>query len=845
MKIFTFSLFLMLGMSFFLSCSKKSLPVQERQSGAGIAMDAWAGMRSYPDGRLYSSRIASAHSVRQEQATSRGEGNEANWRGLGPKNIGGRTLCLAFHPTDPDIMFAGSASGGLWKTTTAGVGYVAWEYVPTGFPVLGVGAIAIDPVDPDIMYIGTGEVYNYQNVGTGFGVRVNRGTYGIGILKTTDGGATWTKSLDWSYSELRGVQRLQINPLNHNTIFAATTEGLYRSYDAGDSWSVVSNIPMAVDIEIHPGDTNTVYITHGSYSNIVNGIYRSVDGGSTFVELTNGLPANYTGKALLGRSFSNPDIIYASIANFDAQVGLYKTTNGGDSWSLINSSDIATYQGWFAHDVVVKPDDPNTILFCGVDGYKSTDGGLSLEQKSYWYNWDFGQTPVGGPEGPSDYVHADIHAVYYHPADDNVVFAVTDGGIFYSGDNGESWEGRNGSYQTQQFYANFSNSSQDSLFAIGGMQDNATAMYVGDDSWIRVIGGDGMSTAIDPTDDNIVYGSTQYLGMRRSDNHGQSFPSIQPPGAASETRSFNGPYELAPSAHNTIYAGGQRLYVSQNGGSNWVQASAQMVDNGNPLLTIAVSPTDPDVLYVSTIPAVSPPSHIFKSTNGGINWTIVNGLPDRICMDIVFHPLDEQTVYTIFSGFNTHHVYKSSDGGVTWAAKDEGLPDIPHNTLVIDPLFPEELYVGNDLGVYFSPDGGDTWEAYSDGLPDAVLAMHLSISPVNRKLRLASHGNGVYEGDLVEGTFVGIPEIGSGIKVNVFPNPVSEELSINIISQIPATAEIELLDVNGRIVAAQHSKPVIAGQTVLTFDMTVLPAGTYFYSVLIAGEKYFGKVSKE
>ena len=170
----------------------------ERLSGAAQSLDFWALARSYPHGHIYSKNLTQAYEWRKMTTAVRSGGIEADWEPLGPKNIGGRTLCLAFHPDDPEVIFAGSASGGLWKTETGGVGAEAWSYVPTGFPVLGVGAIAIDPAHPEVLYIGTGEVYNYTAAMPGLVDRLTRGTYGIGILKSTDGGQSWSKSLDWS-----------------------------------------------------------------------------------------------------------------------------------------------------------------------------------------------------------------------------------------------------------------------------------------------------------------------------------------------------------------------------------------------------------------------------------------------------------------------------------------------------------------------------------------------------------------------------------------------------------------------------------------------------------------------
>ncbi|MBL0341744.1 MAG: hypothetical protein IPP71_12870 [Bacteroidetes bacterium] len=222
---------------------------------------------------------------------------QGSWTALGPMNFGGRTLSLCFNPQNPNTIFAGSAAGGLWKSTSSGTGAAAWSQVETGFPVLGVAAIAINPLDTNEIYVGTGEVYNDQNTGTGFAVRTTRGTYGIGILKSADGGLTWSKSLDWQFDELKGVQDIIINPLNPSTVFAATTEGTYRSFNSGQTWQLVQNSRMATDLLMIPGDTSIVFLAAGNSFSLNPGIYRSANGGSTFVKITNGLPATYSGKS--------------------------------------------------------------------------------------------------------------------------------------------------------------------------------------------------------------------------------------------------------------------------------------------------------------------------------------------------------------------------------------------------------------------------------------------------------------------------------------------------------------------------------------------------------------------
>ncbi len=219
------------------------------------------------------------------------------WKTIGPHNKGGRTNAIAFNPQNPNTMYLGSASGGLWRSYSGGVD--GWHYVSTGFPILGVSTIAIESNDSNIIYIGTGEVYNFDAAGTGAAYRSTRGTYGMGILKTTDGGGTWTKSLDWSYQEQKGIWAVKINPLNPNTVWAATTEGTYRSYDAGTTWNQVHDVVMVMDLVINPVDTNIVITGNGNFASAGFGIYRTSDGGNSWTHITTGLPTFYEGKIQL------------------------------------------------------------------------------------------------------------------------------------------------------------------------------------------------------------------------------------------------------------------------------------------------------------------------------------------------------------------------------------------------------------------------------------------------------------------------------------------------------------------------------------------------------------------
>jgi hypothetical protein len=323
-QFFYSSIILLMAISAFVvniedSSSRKVGPTKERvrTSGAMEALDFWSTSRAYPNRVIpdVGHYAAFEHSQQYLQGEVDHPASVEPWRPIGPHNIGGRTISIAFNPLNPNTVYAGSAGGGLWRSYAGGVGIDAWDYVSTGFPVLGVNSIAVAPNDSNIIYIGTGEVYGYQNSIGGLTIRTTRGSYGIGILKTTDAGLTWSKSLDWAYNQTRGVQAIRINPLNPNAVWAATTEGTYKSLDAGLTWTQVHNVIMANDLAINPLDTNIVFAACGNLGSLGHGIYRTTDGGATWLQLTAGLPATFGGKAQLAIYQSSPNMIFASIGN--------------------------------------------------------------------------------------------------------------------------------------------------------------------------------------------------------------------------------------------------------------------------------------------------------------------------------------------------------------------------------------------------------------------------------------------------------------------------------------------------------------------------------------------------
>jgi len=740
-----------------------------RRSGALEALQQFTFARAYPNEDIPRAASFAAFEFTRKNL-SRARLHKSNvldeWQSIGPHNRGGRTLALAFNPQNSNTIYAGSASGGLWRSFTAGRGALAWGRVPTGFPVLAVSSIAFAPNDSSTIYIGTGEVYNVQGAQPGQVNRATRGFYGIGILKSTDGGASWSPSLDWSYEQQRGVWAVKINPLNRNTVWAATTVGTYKSTDAGATWRLAHPVSLAMDLVIHPTDTNTVLVSCGNFTSTGYGLYRTTNGGTTWQKTAQGLPSSYNGKTMLALSPSNPSTIYASIGNgFTPGVNnfswLARSTDAGASWQVLSTQDYSQWQGWFAHDVAVNPSNPNEVFAIGINAWKSTNGGITLAQKSFSQPFS-GQVPPGGPEGLPQYVHVDQHDLLYHPTNHNIIYFACDGGVFRTRDGGETFEGCNGGYQTTQFYNGFASSQNDSNLAIGGLQDNNTVIYKGTVAWsLGNIGGDGGWAAIDPTNDNVLYGTSQVLNLNKSLTGGRSWFNISPPDNNRITI-FEAPFVVGFDNPSIIYAGRDLIYKSVNGGTQWTTTNGAIPLDGNPAVAMAISQQNNNVVYVATAPLISSPPRVFRTRDGGNTWQSISAqLPNRVPTDLAVDPNDDRNVYITYSGFGTSHVFKSNNSGDTWQDIGIGLPDLPTNAVIVDPLYPNHVYVGADLGVYASTDGGNTWRDFNEGVRDALLVFDLSISSSNRKLRAVTHGNGVYERSLLPGVISGVesPEV--------------------------------------------------------------------------------------
>ena len=682
------------------------------------------GQRAYPFDDI--PQTATMDAWQQKQATRNRSTLDESWSQIGPTNMAGRMLCLAWHPTNTSIIYAGAASGGLWKTTNGGSN---WFSLTDDLPSLAVGSVALEPGNPNTIYIGTGEgSFNIDAV------------FGAGVFKSTDGGSTWnTTGLSWTQSQGRAINKIVIDPTNTQIVYAASNRssggGIYKSTNGGTSWSLYHTGDVK-DLVIHPTNASVLYCAVGyPWGNAENGIFKSTDSGVTWTRFSTGLPsATSMGRMTLSISPTNPLVIYVGISQIISSgaglYGIYKTTDGGSNWTLqATSPNMYSGQGWYNIVCAVDPSNPAIVYSSGLDCYKSTDSGVTWTRKSIW----------SYPSSHSSYAHADHHALAFMPGTPTTIIIGTDGGLSKSTNGGDTWSNLNNGLATYQFYA-MGNDLLSPSVCYGGTQDCGTNKYSGSTSWTLVNGGDGGYCNVDFTNSNIVYSEIQQGTHYKSTNAGSSWSQIQ--SGISGAGGWVTPVAMDPTNANKLYTGTNIVYQTTNGGTLWTAISTAL--SGTDLSTIAVAPSSPSTIYVG----YSSGGAVYKTTNTGVNWTSIGysnaGFPNRCVTRIAVHPTDANILYVTVSGYGTGHVFKSTNGGTSWTNISTGLPDLPCNAFAIDPGNTSNLYVGNDLGVYASTDAGASWNDYSTGLPNVVVD-DMAFHPTTGTLRVATHGRGMWE----------------------------------------------------------------------------------------------------
>jgi photosystem II stability/assembly factor-like uncharacterized protein len=699
------------------------------------------------------------------------------WEGLLPPEevkealVTGRVTAIVTDPSDPNsnTIYVGTALGGVWKTTDGGRN---WFPTSDDTDSMAIGTLVMDPVNNDVLYAGTGE-----------GNFSGDSYYGLGVLKTIDGGKKWLSCGDQQRELFFNSRfcRLVISPEVTTTLFAAvrssentsTAAGIFRSVDGGITWkrldkdlpSITNNVG-ATDIVLDPNKNSKV--AYASFYGI--GVYKTDD---IYAEdpswILQDLKDLSPGRICLAISPSSPNIVYV-LANDKPQRDkedyvnqFYRTTDAGNSWDKIKipiSKGTSAWkegtiggQGDYNLNVAVDPKSPDIVYLSGVSLWKAILNSATNE----WIFTDIGKA-----------IHPDNHALAFDPKNPFVIYAGNDGGIYKSIDGGETWNDtiNEGLCITQFEFMDQHPSSDAVIFA--GTQDNGTLQFRNNSVFYSADGGDGGFVSIDPSDPHNVIHQYIQTSLFHSRQAGQkdSWISIAPP-IGNYPTGFYAPFALDKENPKNIAFGAKDaiIFDKNQGLDGWRTSQGELdyvqLPNMDPDYVTALNYVSSYLLYVGT-----DHGKIFRITKSGDRWNdpieirAPDALPDRWIWDIASYPKKDDTIVVVMSGYlqdllGGSHVWRgtiSEEGTTTWddiaPRNDKGeIIDIPVNSVVIDEdeKNPDNIYIGTDIGVFKTTDNGNNWKYFNEGLPKcAVYDMRLIYKP-QKLLRLVTHGRGMWE----------------------------------------------------------------------------------------------------
>ncbi len=708
------------------------------------------------------------------------------WREIGPAVVGGRVSDLAIDETDTRIIYVGTATSGLWKSTNHGT---TWEPIFTDQSTSSIGDVTLAPSNPDVVWVGTGEPQNRQS-----------SPWGEGVFKSMDGGRTWVQK---GLEETRHISRIQVHPRDPDVAYVAAVgnlwkespeRGVYKTIDGGDTWQLVLYLDSntgAIDLAMDPSDPNTLFAAMYARRRTAwgfngggqgSGLYRTVDGGANWTRLEQGLPEGELGRIGLDIYRRDGNLVFATVEARGGQTGVYGSTDGGDTWEMLSSTNP---RPMYFSQIRVDPNDPQRIYVGGQNLMRSDDGGETF-------------TPDGARN-----VHLDHHALWIDPSDSNHLLLGSDGGVATSFDRSETWRFYNNLPISQFYEIGFDTRSP--YWVCGGLQDNGAwcgptntldSQGIRNADWQNVGGGDGFYVRIDPTDPTVVYAESQNGSIRRLDTDTGERASIRPtprfeldegsipkkeypsdvdPDAEARQYRFNWNTPMVVSVHDpsTIYVGSQMLLKSTDRGLNWTQISPDLtfdidrsqlaimdvlpsdsmlarhdgVSYYSTLTALAESPLNPNVLYTG-----SDDGRIMGTQDGGVTWLDltddVGDLPDNTYVSrIVASNAEEGRVYATFDGHYSGdfapYVYVSDNYGDRWRSITSGLPQTSVNVLTEHPDEGNLLFLGNEVGVFVSLDGGDRWTPLMNGLP-TVPVDDIRVHPGYGDLLIGTHGRGIW-----------------------------------------------------------------------------------------------------
>jgi photosystem II stability/assembly factor-like uncharacterized protein len=690
------------------------------------------------------------------------------WRSIGPAFNSGRVVDFAVDPQAHNIIFAATASGGLWKTINSGT---TWEPVFDKEKSYSIGCVTLDPANSSVVWVGTGENNSQRSV-----------AFGDGVYKSLDGGQNW-KNVGLDASEHIGM--IVVDPRDSNVVYVAAQgplwaaggdRGVYKTTDGGATWErvlFISDDTGANEVHLDPRDPDVVYAS--SYQRrrhvytLVNGgpesaIYKSTDAGATWRKLTEGLPKVDMGKIGLDISPADPDVLYAVIEAQRDKGGFFRSTDRGESWSKM--SDYVSGSPQYYNEIFADPHDVDRVYAMDTFMQITLDGGKTFKR-------------VGEKKK-----HVDNHALWIDPDNTDHLLIGCDGGIYETWDRGATYRFFE-NLPITQFYRVSVDNSKPFYYVYGGTQDNNSlggpsrtlfSSGISNEDWFVTVGGDGYETVVDPTDPDTVYSQWQYGGLVRYDRASGESVDIQPqeaPGEAADRWNWDSPLMISPHLHTRLYFASQRLYRSDDRGNSWTAVSPdlsraidpntlpvfgkiQSIDavaknmstsNYGNIVSLTESPLVEGLIYVGTDDGL-----IQVTENGGTDWRAVDEVPGVPRMTYVSRLeaslYDKDTVYATFNnkkrGDFKPYVFVSRDRGATWTSISGDLPDREIAYAVMqDHVKPELLFVGTEFGVYFTLNEGINWIKLKGKLP-TIQVRDIDIHRGENDVVLATFGRGFY-----------------------------------------------------------------------------------------------------
>jgi photosystem II stability/assembly factor-like uncharacterized protein len=651
------------------------------------------------------------------------------WAPIGPE-IGGRMTCAVHHPTAPERLWAGAAGGGVWQSMDAGM---HWQALWHDQPSLNIGALALDLRDPDIIYCGTGEA----------NLSVDSHP-GVGLYRSLNAGQSWQLLAAAGAVGLpRRIGTVAIDPVNPSHLLLGGVAhrdggatGLFESTDGGATWAHVplagANPYRCHDIRIHPATPRVIYVTISAFG-MNNGIWRSIDGGTSWHQLSDGLPSpDRIGRTSLAIAPSDPDVLYAQMSPPGPStpvLGVFRSADRGDSWQSIGGRHFASErQMSYNNAIVVHPGDADHVLCGGVDLHLTTNGGQRWKQVTHW----------DADRGAADYAHADHHALLMPEAQPGWVYALNDGGVDFSRDGGATWENRSQGLATNMFY-DLAVAQTNGQVIAGGAQDNGTLITPDGqpDTYFEWTGGDGGWIVIDPTDVNHIFSTAQEMIMWRH-RSSDGLKRVDPP--EDQFKMWMVVVSMDSKNRRTVFTGSARVWRTKNDGDTW-QPVSDVLD-GSDITALEVARGDSSRIYVGT-----ENGGFYRSTDGGNTWSdnlASTVLPGRTITRLESRADDADVLYATVANFDNRHVFRSDDGGLNWVDIDRGeLPDVPFHSIAVPARHPARVYVCSDVGVFVSDDQGNTWSNLTGNLPN-VMVVDVAYHETDRTLTAATYGRSVW-----------------------------------------------------------------------------------------------------